>query len=58
MTVLEVERLRWELTKILEPTDDVLLIPLCQRCVDHIVGIHADDRPVDWPDRPAKHRIV
>lgn len=57
MTSREVEQLRWELTKTLDPVDDVLVIPLCQRCVDGIVGIHGNDRPLEWPDRPLKHRI-
>ncbi len=58
MTSREVERLRWELTEKLDPVDDVLVIPLCQRCVDGIVGIHGNDRPLEWPDRPPKHRIL
>ena len=58
MTTREVERLRWELTEMLDPADDVLLIPLCQRCLDGIVGIHGDNRPLEWPDRPARYRIV
>ena len=31
LTRLEMERLRWELTEMLTPEDDVLLIPLCAR---------------------------
>ena len=58
MTALEVERLRWELTEILDPADDVLLMPLCKRCVDDIVGVHDNNRPLEWPDRPPKHHIV
>ncbi len=58
MTSREVEQLRWELTKKLDPADDVLLIPLCQRCVDGIVGIYGNDRPLEWPDRPPTHRIL
>ena len=58
MTAREVERLRWELTKRLDPADDVLLIPLCQRCVEGIVGIHGDGRPLEWADRPPRHNIV
>lgn len=41
LTSREVERLRWELTEKLESADEVLLIPLCGRCVEGIVGIHA-----------------
>lgn len=58
LTVAEMERLRWELTQKLDPEDDVLLIPLCARCVDSIVGIHARDRPPEWTDEPPRHTIV
>ena len=58
MTPTEVARLRWELTEKLDPEDDVLLIPLCQRCVDDIVGIHGNDRPPEWTDQPPRHQIV
>ena len=58
MTAREVERLRWELTKMLDPADDVLLIPLCQRCVAGIAGIHGDGRPLEWTDHPPRYNIV
>jgi CRISPR-associated protein Cas2 len=58
MTTAEEERLRWELTKLLLPEDDVLLIPLCGRCVDGIVGIHSRERPAEWSDEPPRHKIV
>jgi len=32
----EFERLHWELTKILEPEDDLLIIGLCPNCVNRI----------------------
>jgi len=31
MTPAQMHRLRWELTQVLEPDDEVLLIPLCPR---------------------------
>lgn len=58
LTRLEAERLRWELTTLLDPADEVLLIPLCGSCVAGIVGIHGSDRPPDWDARPPRHRIV
>ena len=58
MTARSVERLRWELTELLDPVDDVLLMPLCKRCVDDIVRVYGGDRPLEWPDRPPRHRIV
>lgn len=58
MTARELERLRWELTELLDPEDDVMLIPLCGNCVDGIQGIHAANRPDRWPDEPPRHTIV
>ena len=58
MTARDVERLRWELTEILKPADDVLLMPLCKRCVDDILGVFGDDRQLDWLDQPPGHHIV
>ena len=58
LTRLEMERLRWELTEILEPKDDVLLIPLCASCVTGICGTHAKAEQTSWPSAPARHQIV
>ena len=57
ITRRELERLRWELTAILDPDDNVLLMPLCQRCAGKVVGIHSGDQCVAWPDRPPKRYI-
>jgi len=58
MTSREAERLRWELTELLDRADEVLLIPLCGVCVAGIVGIHGADRPADWTEQPARHQVV
>lgn len=58
MNPTEVARLRWELTELLKPEDEVLMIPLCARCVDDIVGIHGSDRPPDWADKPPRFQII
>ena len=58
LTGREAERLRWELTELLDPSDAVLLIPLCGGCVDGIVGIHGTARPEGWTDRPPRHTVV
>jgi CRISPR-associated protein Cas2 len=42
LTRREMERLRWELTELLEPEDDVLLIPLCGTCVEGIETTHRE----------------
>jgi len=58
MTSTEVARLRWELTEKLDSEDNVLMIPLCSRCLDQIVGIHQKERPPEWTDQPKRHEIV
>ena len=58
LTARESERLRWELTEKLAAEDEVLLMPLCPRCVDGVVGIHGRDRPAEWKEEPPRHEIV
>ena len=58
LTRVEMERLRWELTEILAPEDDVLLMPLCATCVAGIQGTHAPSRPPHWPGTPPRHQVV
>ncbi len=58
MTEREMEQLRWELTEMLDPEDDVLLLPLCPRCHHGIRLTHAETKRLDWPAEPRKHRVV
>jgi CRISPR-associated protein Cas2 len=58
LTRLEMERLRWELTGLLSPEDDILLIPLCPSCVAGILGTHAEVEVTSWPKAPERHQIV
>jgi len=58
LTPREMERLRWELTELLKPEDDVLLIPLCCRCHEGIRVTHAVTKRPDWPDAPKRFEIV
>ena len=58
LTQRDMEKLRWELTEILETEDEVLLIPLCGQCVGGIVGIHGNDRPPEWTEQPPRHEII
>ena len=41
MNPTQMQRLRWELTQVLEPEDDVLIIPLCSRCVAGMETTHS-----------------
>jgi CRISPR-associated protein Cas2 len=58
LTPREMERLRWELTQLLETEDDVLLIPLCSRCQDGIRVTHAASKRPNWPEEPERFKIV
>ncbi len=58
MTTAQMHELRWELTKVLEPEDEVLIIPLCSRCVSGMETTHTAQNVPNWPDAPAPHRIV
>lgn len=58
MTRCQMEGLRWELTRLLEPNDDVLIIPLCPRCVAGMETTHSALNEPNWPDAPDGHRIV
>lgn len=58
MTTLQMQRLRWELTQMLTTNDDVLMIPLCSRCVKGLEITHSTAKQTGWPDAPAKHVIL
>src|SRR5262249_29811703 len=45
LTRRELERLRWELTELQAPEDEVLLIPLCGSCVSGILSTHGAASP-------------
>ena len=54
----QVHCLRWELTELLAPEDDVLMIPLCGRCVESIQWTHTATKESEWPAEPPSHQIV
>ena len=58
LSPLQMERLRWDLTKKLAVEDEVLFSPLCERCVSGIAGIYARERPTDWADQPPRHTVM
>jgi len=51
------EKLRWELQKIMEPEDDLLVIPLCQQCAGQI-PIHSTGDRSDWAEPHPSFRVV
>jgi CRISPR-associated protein Cas2 len=49
------EKLRWELEKILAAEDNLLLVGVCDRCVDRLCKCN---RPKAWPAAGETHRIL
>jgi CRISPR-associated protein Cas2 len=58
MTPRQMQQLRWELTELLAPEDDVLIIPLCTSCVAGMQTTHSAEQGSKWPGEPEGHRIV
>lgn len=58
LTPADLQQLRWELTELLQPEDDVLFIPLCDTCVSGISATHSTQNRPDWERKPPSHRIV
>src|SRR5262249_41162304 len=58
LTPRSMERLRWELTELLTPEDDVLFIPLCSTCVLGMRTTHGDAAGPGWPSEAEGHQIV
>jgi CRISPR-associated protein Cas2 len=58
LTPTQLQRLRWELTELLQHEDDVLFIPLCARCVAGMETTFSTTKEPEWPDAPPGHRIV
>jgi CRISPR-associated protein Cas2 len=55
---VELQRLRWELTELLEPKDEVLILPLCANCVSGLQTTHTAIKKPDWPDSPRSHSVI
>ncbi len=51
----ELQRLRWELSRIMDPSDDLLVVRLCPGCVANIRNTH--DRS-QWPEDPDRVSVV
>jgi len=58
LTPADLQQLRWELTELLKPEDDVLFIPICEGCVRGIRVTHSTQNQADWRHKPPSHRIV
>jgi len=51
------EKLHWELSKIMDPVDDLLVIPLCDGCACKVSEHSSGDRS-DWSGPPATFRVI
>jgi CRISPR-associated protein Cas2 len=58
MNPTQMQRLRWELTEVLASEDDVLMIPLCSRCVAGMETTHSAQNEPNWPDAPEPFKMV
>ncbi len=51
LSATELERLRWELARVVAAEDEVLIVPICGRCAGSVQGLYAKHR---WDeDRPS-----
>lgn len=52
-----IEKLRWELSEILTDDDDLLIIPLCDRCSGKVDELSRGNR-CDWGEPPPTFEII
>lgn len=51
----DVERLRWELAKIMAPEDSLLVVDLCPRCASNVI---TRNHVEGWETQPPAFRII
>lgn len=51
----DIERLRWELERVLAAEDSLLFVPLCPSCAERV---KARNSPDDWGEEPASFEII
>jgi CRISPR-associated protein Cas2 len=51
------EKLHWEVNSLMEPEDDLLVIPLCECCASKIPE-HSSGDQSSWVGPPPTYRIV
>jgi len=51
----EMERLRWQLTELMDPVDSLLILPLCSSCIARARNLN---ERATWPDDPTGPIIV
>jgi CRISPR-associated protein Cas2 len=58
LTQRQMQCLRWELTDILTPEDDVLFVPVCSNCAAGVLATHSATKAPDWPEAPPSFVIA
>ena len=51
----ERERLKWELKRLMELEDNLLIVGLCSRCADRVIRVNSD---ASWAKDPPTFEIV
>ncbi len=54
---MALEKLHWELNRIMKEEDDLLVIPLCGTCSAKVPE-HSTGDQSDWTDRPPSFRVI
>lgn len=44
LSATELERMRWELTRLVQAEDEILMIPLCEHCSAGVADLHRRQR--------------
>lgn len=55
LTKREMQRLRWELSRIMDLSDDLLVVRLCPGCVANVRATHDKQQ---WPDEPERFSVI
>ena len=55
LSARQLERLRWELSKVMSREDSLLVVPLCAGCVARLT-FHGE--AYEWPEEPPGFAIV
>jgi len=54
---LTLEKLHWELNKVMEAEDDLLVMPLCNECAAKVPA-HSTGDQSSWAEKPPTFKIV
>lgn len=54
---LALEKLHWDLNRIMEPEDDLLVIPLCNACAAKVPD-HSTGDQSSWAEKPPTFDVI